>query len=76
MGLGRAPIFPFRRPASFLKRFCNSSRRGVSHFLGSAGSAIGAVATSSGPIAWAFAGVMAVGGVYLIHRLERDRVAV
>lgn len=43
--------------------------------LGTVGSVIGTVATSSGPISWAVAGVLVVGGVYLVYRLERDRVA-
>ncbi|WP_281928486.1 glycoside hydrolase family 108 protein [Roseibium album] len=43
--------------------------------LGSIGSAIGTLATVSGPIAWAVAGVLMIGGIYLIYRLERDRVA-
>ena len=43
--------------------------------LGSVGSAIATVATASGPIPWAIAGLLVIGGGYLVYRLERDRVA-
>jgi len=42
--------------------------------FGAFGSTLATVATSSGPIAWAFASVMVVGGIYLVYRLERSRV--
>lgn len=41
--------------------------------VGTFGTTLATVATNSGPIAWAVAGVMIIGGVYLIYRLERDR---
>ncbi len=46
------------------------------NLLGAAGtvaSSVGMMGTLSGPLAWAVAGVLLLGGVYLIYRLERSR---
>lgn len=42
--------------------------------LGAFGSTLTTIATSSGPIAWAVAGVLVAGGLYTVYLLERDRV--
>ncbi|MBO6895226.1 MAG: glycoside hydrolase family 108 protein [Roseibium sp.] len=43
--------------------------------FGTFGSTIATIATSSGPVSYAVAAVLVVGGVYLVYRLERDRIA-
>ncbi|TYC48698.1 secretion activator protein [Rhodobacterales bacterium] len=42
--------------------------------LGAFGSTITTIATSSGPISWAVAGMLVVGGLYFVYLNERDRV--